>query len=234
MSLKSSWQQQRCQRQQEMLNRHQAVYASLNTIRQERHSMATQLRYELGEFHDLLNSENAARRAELQQFCQRLQAETSALLSAASDRRHAQAIQFAQELDMFIQLLRQETSDFLTTAHNEQAATAHQMKQELMAFMDNLRSDMHQYLTELETIRQNRAMQLSQELSQSRANREAETQALFQRLAAFRAELHHFAQNLHAAVWGESGSTCEDRQSIMPHSVVALSTPMGSFQMMTQ
>jgi hypothetical protein len=249
MSFKGVWQQQRRQRQQEVLERRQAVSASLNTIKQERQGKAAQLRHELVGFRHSLANENAVHQAELQQFCQRLHAETDAFLTAASDRRHVQSNQFIQELTLFVQRLQQQTGEFLTAAHDERTATAHRMKQALLAFVDDLRTEMQRYLTELEALRQTRATQLNQELIQSRAQREAETQALFQRLATFRAELRQFSQNLHGLVWGEnsafvtaSAAKAEAPQngtkpigyvSITPNGAVALST-VGEFQLVTQ
>ncbi|MBW4583267.1 MAG: gas vesicle protein GvpC [Tildeniella nuda ZEHNDER 1965/U140] len=264
MSLKNAWQQQRQQRQQEVTQRQQTVYESLTATRQERQVKAAQLRHELSLFREVLTKESAVHRTELQQFCQRLHVETQALLTAAGDRRHIQATQLAQELEMFVQLLRQQTSAFLTvaqaeravaqeqtsvfltTARAERTAAAQRLEQELVAFVEDLRSDVQSYLIELEAVRQQRAMQLSQALIQNRARREAETQALFQRLAVFRTELRRFSQDLNHTVWGgadtisveapptkpqpaQNGTKPIGRVSVSPNGAVAVTT-VGAFQ----
>ncbi|PSB27161.1 hypothetical protein [Stenomitos frigidus] len=243
MSLKDSWQQQRQQRQQEVTQRQQTVSESLSATRQTRQIKAVQLRHELNVFREALVSESTAHRTELQQYCQRLHGETLAFLTAAGDRRQAQATQLAQELAIFVQVLRQQTATFLATAQAERGVAAQQLEQELVTFVDDLRSDVQSYLIELEAVRQQRAIQLSQALIQSRAKREAETQALFQRLAVFRTELRRFSQDLHSTVWGgndapsaetpvasQNGTKPIGRVSVLPNGTVAVTTTVGAFQ----
>src|SRR5579883_42325 len=245
MSLKNSWQQQRQQRQQELVERQQMVSQSLSAARQERQLKAAQLRADLSLFRTALASENIARRTELQQFCQRLQAETQALLTAAGDRRQIQAAQLAHDLTVFVQLLRQKTADFLVTAQFERLTAAQQLEQELIAFVDDLRSDVQSYLVELEAVRKMRATQLNQVLLDHRAKRELETQELFQRLAVFRAELQRFCQDLHGTVWGDNPHSVAvtrvtpaipkktkpvGRVSVAPNGTVTISATVGAFQ----
>ena len=202
MSLREYWQQQRQQRQQEVKQRQQVVYESLTATKQLRQAKAAQLRYELSAFREALASESTAHRIELQEYCQRLQIETQAFLTAVGDRRQAQATQLAQELERFVQVLRQQTSAFLALTQAERAVAAQQLEQALVAFVDDLRSDVQSYLIELEAVRQQQALQLTQALLQERAKREVETQALFQRLSVFRTELRRFAQDLHTIPFG--------------------------------
>ena len=217
MSLKDSWHQQRQQRQQEVAQRQQTISNSLTTTRQERQAKAAQLRHELSLFREALGSQSTARRAELQQFCQRLHLETQLFLSAAGDRRYVQATQLAAELHLFVQMLQQQTAAFLTEAQAERAIAAPQLKQELVTFVSDLRSDVQSYLIELEAVRENQAVQLSQTLIEGRAKREAETQALFQRLAVFRAELRRSSQDLQHTVWGgESVANLEPSSAKLP------------------
>ncbi len=247
MSLKHTWQQQRQQRQQEVTQRQQTVYKALATTRQERQSKAAELRDELSLFRESLTSESTTRRSELQQFCQRLQADVQTLLTDAGDRRHAHAAQLNQKLDTFVQALRQETTDFLAVAHSERATMAQQLQQELITFVDDLRADVQSYLIELEATREHRATQLSRHLIRSRTARKAETHALFNRLVGFRAERQRFSQSLHNMVWG-SGSAASDqadaiapealkngtqpvgRVSVMPNGTVAVTATIGAFQ----
>ncbi|MBW4474176.1 MAG: hypothetical protein KME45_27940 [Stenomitos rutilans HA7619-LM2] len=246
MSLKDSWQQQRQQRQQEVAQRQQTVADVLTATRQERYLKAAQLRDELSLFRTTLANESITYRTELQQFCQRLHLETQAFLIAAGDRRHQQAAQLNQTLDTFVQMLRQQTTTFLATAQAERTEAADRLEQELVAFVDALRSDVQSYLIELEAVRHQRAVQLDQALRHSRAKREAETQALFQRLAVFRAELQRFSQDLRHTVWGREAVSAEapvvrpqpykhttkpvGRVSVQPNGSVAATTTVGAFQ----
>ena len=252
MSLKDSWQQQRQQRQQEVTQRQQVVYESLTATRQVRQAKAVQLRYELSLFREALVSESMAHRLELQQYCQRLHVETQVFLTAASDRRQVQTTQLARELEGFVQMLRQQTSAFLATTQAERAVAARRLEQELITFVDALRSDVQSYLIELEAVRHHQATQLSQALIQHRAKREAETQALFQRLAVFRAELRRFSQDLHCTVWGrqenlnaeapaapsklaqtklaQNGAKPIGRVSVLSNGSVATRETVGAFQ----
>jgi gas vesicle GvpC-like protein len=246
MSLKHSWQQQRQQRQQEVAQRQQTVAESLSATQQERQLKAAQLRDELSLFRETLANESIAHRTELQQFCQRLHVETQAFLTAAGDRRHKQAIQLNQTLDAFVQVLRQQAAALLAAAQAERTVAAQRVEQELVAFVDALRSDVQSYLIELEAVRHQRAIQLNQPLIQSRAKREAETQALFQRLAIFRAELQRFSQDLRRTVWGgndasiatpvaklqplKNGTKPIGRVSVLPNGSIAVTATVGAFQ----
>jgi len=246
MSLKDSWQQQRQQRQQEVAQRQQTVAESLSATQQERQLKAAQLRDELSLFRETLASESIAHRTELQQFCQRLHVETQSFLTAAGDRRHHQATQLNQTLDAFVQVLRQQAAALLAAAQAERTVAARRLEQELVAFVDALRSDVQSYLIELEAVRHQRAIQLNQTLIQSRAKREAETQALFQRLAIFRAELQRFSQDLHRTVWGgndasvatpvakpqplKNGTQPLGRALVLPKGSIAVTATVGAFQ----
>lgn len=248
MSLKDSWQQQRQQRQQEVAQRQQTVADTLTATRQERQIKAAQLRDDLSLFRATLANESTAYRAELQQFCQRLHLETQAFLIATGDRRHKQAAQLNQTLDAFVQMLRQQTASFLASAQVERTEAAYRLEQELVAFVDALRSDVQSYLVELEAVRQQRAAQLNQTLLHNRTKQEAETQALFQRLAVFRTELQRFSQDLYQTVWGghgtatsaeapvakpqpvKNGSKPIGRVSVMPNGSVAATKTVGAFQ----
>jgi hypothetical protein len=247
MSLNDYWQQQRQQRQQEVMQRQQVICESLTATKQARQAKAAQLRYELSAFREALASESTTHRMELQQYCQRLHVETQAFLTAASDRRHAQAAQLAQELALFVQVLRQQASAFLTMAQSERAVAAQRLNQELVTFVDDLRSDVQSYLIELEAVRQQQTTQLNQALLQNRAKREIETQELFQHLAVFRTELRRFAQELHSSVWGGNeapnikatvakptptlnGTKPISRVSVLPKASVTVAPAVGAFQ----
>ncbi|MGA7934534.1 MAG: hypothetical protein WCA35_13380 [Kovacikia sp.] len=209
MSLKDSWQQQRQERQQEIIQRQQSMQLALETARQERQIQAAQLRDDLSLFRETIASEDKVRRInfqqvqlELQQFCSRLRIETHTLLKTANDRRQIQAQEVAQQLNAFVQALKQETADLLTMTAAERQVMAQQLEQELSAFIEALRSDVQSYLWEMETIRKSRAEKLHQKLFQSRIDREAEMKQIFYHLAEFRAELQQFCAELRHEVWG--------------------------------
>ena len=256
MSLKDYWQQQRQQRQQEVKQRQQLVYESLTLTRQSRQVKAAQLRYELSAFRKALVSESTAHRRELQRYCQRLQVDTQAFLTATGDRRQAHATQLAYELELFVQVLRQQTAAYLAMTQAERLVAAQRLEQELITFVNDLRADVQSYLIELEAVRHQQSLQLTQALLQNRAKREAETQELFQRLSVFRTELRRFAQDLHHAVWGgneassvttssvktpsvtplvakqptQNGTKPIGRVSVMPNGKVAITATVGAFQ----
>lgn len=228
MSLKNAWKQEQQQRQQEVTQRQQEVSASLAATRQERQAKAVQLRHKLSLFRAALGNQNTARCTELQQFCQRLHLETQSFLAAAGDRRYVQATQLAAELQLFVQMLQQQTAALLTETQVERAVAAPQLKQELVTFVSDLRSDVQSYLIELEAVRENQAGHLNQALIEGRAKREAETQALFQHLAIFRAELRRFSQDLHHTVWGGEGAVSVETDAAKLPAVAQASTKNGN------
>ncbi len=202
MALKDYWQQQRQERQQEVVQRQQSVHQTLENIRQERRIKAAQLQDDLSLFREMIDSKGRTRRINFQQFYSRLKSETEALLIAAKDRRQIQAKEVAEELAAFIQAIRQETAELLAANAADQKLMAQQVEQELAAFVEALRSDMQSYLWEMETVRKSRAEQLQRELTQSRIDREAEMKEIFQRFADFRVELNRFREELRNEVWG--------------------------------
>lgn len=211
MSLKESWQQQRQQRQQEVVQRQQRVQQALETVRQERQIKAAQLRDELSLFRDAIASDDQARRAQfqqfqagLQEFCGQLQNQVQRFLEVASDRRQIQAKELALQLNAFVQQIQQEMAQFLSETTADRVLMAQQLETELTAFVQALRTEVHSYLEQVEAIRKNRAEQLQQELAQSRLDREAEVEVMFQRFATFRSELRQFRDTLSNQVWGSA------------------------------
>jgi hypothetical protein len=202
MALKDYWQQQRQERQQEVVQRQQSVHQTLENVRQERQIKAAQLQDDLSLFREMIVSEDRTRRINFQQFYSRLKSETEALLIAAKDRRQIQAKEVAEELAAFIQAIRQETAELLAANAADRNLMAQQVEQELAAFVEALRSDVQSYLWEMETIRKSRAGQLQRDLTQSRIDREAEMKEIFQRFADFRVELNRFHEELRNEVWG--------------------------------
>lgn len=260
-SLKDSWQTEKQQRQQQVINRQHTVAKLLITMQQNREQQASQLWDSLNQFRAQLVNLDQDRRLEFQEFQADLQqshlklhAQTQAFLAAIADHRQVQAQLLADELTAFVQGLQQRSAQFLSMIAADRSLMAQQLTQELQAyqqnlqvlvrslreqiqrdladlksdtqaflvdckqfrlqtqqqqqqelagFMDTLRSDVQNYLGELTSLRQQRAEQLSQTLSQQRAERSAELQAMFDRLAEFRTELRQFHQGLQSQVWGD-------------------------------
>lgn len=250
MSLKESWQQQRQQRQQAIIQRQEQVQQTLETARQERQFKAAQVRHELSLFREAIAADDQARRAKfqlfqagLQEFCGQLQTQVHQFLEAASDRRQFQAKELTRQLNAFVQQVQQEVARFLSETTADRALMAQQLETELTTFVQALRSEVQGYLEQLETIRNQRADQLQQELAQSRVDREAEVNAMFQRFAAFRRELRQFCDALSHEVWGNpEGSTpppvskpepasqsVSQSVSKAPASTIPVSTVVGAF-----
>jgi hypothetical protein len=145
-SFTQTWQQQRQNRQQEVLQRRQTVSQALATTRQNRQKTTAQIRQTLNQFHTQLAHADQTRRREserqsasLQEFHFRLAQETACFLSESRDRRQVEAIEVARELTAFMQVLKQQTADFLEVTAAERSVRAYQVTQDLR--------DFHQLLT---------------------------------------------------------------------------------------
>lgn len=154
-------------------------------------------------------------------FVQELQQRNAQFISMIAADRTLMAQQLAQELQTYqqklqalVRSLRQQmqgdladlkadTQAFLIDRGQFRLQMQQQQQQELANFIDTLRADVQDYLGEVASLRQQRAEQLSQTLSQQRAERTAELQAMFDRLADFRTELRQFHQGLQQQVWGD-------------------------------
>ena len=96
------------------------------------------------------------------------------------------------------------------------------MAEELATFMEQLRSEVANYLSYLQALRQERADNLEAMLNQNKNERMASMQTLFDHLAEFRSELHHFHVDLQQSVFGvsmtptvPSEATAEDAVSML-------------------
>lgn len=121
-SLKDSWQAQRHQRQQALIQRQQQVHETLTSFQQERQIKASLLR------DDLLL------------FQLQLQQETQVFLAQANAQRHADAEQLTQHLHNSTQRLREQTAQFLSMTAIDRSLMAQQIRQELNEFHVNLSS----------------------------------------------------------------------------------------------
>lgn len=167
---------------------------------------------------------------QLDEFVQALQQQTAQFLALTIAERITMADQLAVDLHAFRQALSQqvltlryeiqasvaalkaETQQFLSDSRQQQQQVHLQTLKDLAAFMETLRATVHNYLSEMEVLRQCRAEQIRTDLKQSRADRTAEMQAMFQRLAEFRAELRQFHANLQTTVWGQATSRTVESQ----------------------
>jgi F0F1-type ATP synthase membrane subunit b/b' len=201
-ALHAQWQALRQQRQQDLAARQHEVHALLETLHQQRGAMATQLH------------------AELHQFRQTLQAETSEFVSVIAAERSLMRQQLLQELDSFHQGLSQSTAELREVLQSQVDAIRAEVRsllldntqqrvqmrqvllQDLTDYVSALQADVQTYLAQLEQERGDRAQQVSVLLSQSRTQRLAHAAALRQEFAAFRETLHHFCDDLRQSVWG--------------------------------
>lgn len=120
VSLKASWQLQKNQRQQELVQRQQQVRESLNRCQQERQSKA------------------AALRRALNLFQHSLQQETQDFLTDVTLDRHLRSEQVTQQLQAFTQALQQQTADFLEVTAADRSLMSQELAQDLSAFHTEL------------------------------------------------------------------------------------------------
>ncbi|HEY9700067.1 MAG TPA: hypothetical protein V6D10_22615 [Trichocoleus sp.] len=119
-SLRETWQEQRRQRQQEMVQRQQQVREKLDTFQQKRQMQTEQLR------------------DELRMFQQKLQQDTQEFLAEASNERLANAEQLTQRLRAFTQTMREQAAQFLSMTAADRSIMAQQLFQDLSDFHTNL------------------------------------------------------------------------------------------------
>jgi hypothetical protein len=120
ISLKNSWQQQRQQRQQALIQRQQQVRQTLDRFQQERQEKTIALRKSLYDFQE------------------RLQQETQHLLLQVNLQRQEQAMQLAQQLCHFTQQMRQQTAELLSMHTADRVLMTQQLFQELDEFQGSL------------------------------------------------------------------------------------------------
>jgi gas vesicle GvpC-like protein len=156
MALKDSWQQQKRQRQQEVIQRRNQVSEALTLAQRERQERASQLRSDLSLFRETLVSDDRSRNLEFQHFYLQLQHETQSFLAEARGQRQKQAQDMAQQLCEVIQNLQQQTADFLILTGAERAWMAQQLANDLQKFqialsesVSSLRQDIQSELQEL-------------------------------------------------------------------------------------
>lgn len=156
------------------------------------------LQEEMSQFLSLTTAERSLMAQELFQGLERFHAELS---TSVADLRLALQRRM-QELQLEVQMLQADTQEMLDNYKAKRLADQEQLLQELAAYAEALRGDVQSYLSALEVLRGDRAAALWQMLQQSRADREAEMDALMAELADFRAYLKDYRTNLYELVWG--------------------------------
>lgn len=220
-SLKDSWQISRQQRQQELAQRRVEVQQTLNTFQAKRRSEAIQVRHDLSQFQQELQQATQAflsaaaqhRQVQSQQLMQRLhsfaqllQVETDEFLSQIASDRVLRAQQIVHDLAAFRNQLSISVSALLQEFQTKRQHDQIQILQELTAYFEHLQSDVQIYLAELEMLRDRRAQKVWQELQQSRVERLAAVDVLFQTFVEFRAELREYCGNMKTVVWGQKSA----------------------------
>jgi cytochrome c556 len=204
LSLKQTWQQQRQQRQQEVVQRQRQVQEMLVELRQSRQDQADQVRQELQTFH------------------QQLQKQTQNFLSLCAANRTLMSQQLNQELDGFrwqlhssvaalrqilqaqLRQLRADAQNQLHSHQQKRLQSQLELMQNLVEYVEDLHVEVQTQLAEFGMIRQAQAQQLRQMLRKDGDRRKAEVAELFRELSNFRAELRTYCTELHQLVWGDS------------------------------
>lgn len=167
VSLKQTWQEQRQQRQQEVIQRQQEVQATLERLKQARQVQAIELRQDLTAFHSQLRADVALLRQEMQAEILQRRAEVQAELQAHQQTRLQNQIQLMQELALYVESLQAEVRQQLvefSEIRQRQAPVLRQMLrddkarrsaevaeffEQLVEFRAELRSycaELHQYV----------------------------------------------------------------------------------------
>ena len=241
-SLQAQWQEQRRQRQAEMIQRQQQVQDLLTVLNADRTAQATQLRDDLGLFmlalqqntQDFLQ-QTAQERQLRQEQVRSLQAQTADFLALATMDRTLMAQELSQRLQQFhadlmqtvdslrsdlqarISALKTVTQVQLAQHRHDRLDMGMQLRQDLALYVDQLRVDIDTYLAELEVLRQARGYEVQQMLQECRQERLADVEDLFTQFAEFRAELQDYRSQLSRDVWGEEGLMARSQvKSAMP------------------
>jgi gas vesicle GvpC-like protein len=182
VSLKASWQSQKKQRQQELVQRQQQVRESLTRCQQERQSKA------------------AALRRDLNLFQHSLQQETQDFLTDVSLDRQLRSVQLSHQLHAFAQALQQQTADFLETTAADRSLMSQELAQDLSAFhaelnysvqvlRKNLHAQMQHSQSETQTFLNNCQQQRHQNQIQLMQNLAIYIASLQEQVQAYLAEL---------------------------------------------
>ena len=205
-ALKEQWARARKARQQEIVQRQQAVQETLTHYQQSRAVNAADTQAELVEYCDSIRDETSLyltqveqqRRATAQQTAQQLQSFDAELRAAVAEQRavnQANMVKVAEE----VAELQQATQAVLTTHQRDRVVMHDQQQQELSAYAEELKGVVADYLTEVSENRQAMAA-----VNQVQRHRDRET--LTAEVAVYREQMHDFRANLRQSVWGDESA----------------------------
>ena len=222
MALRNSWQHDRQQRQQQVLQRRQEVSAMLQEIQAERQMQASQLRSDLSLFREALSHDAAARRQKLQKYCEILHDQMQDFLAIAHADRELMSqqlkydlVEFRATLDKTVSALRNDIQtdlrslqdqvyEFLNESQKQRLKQHIRLTRNLAIFVEQLRSQVASFLADSALERQEQAISLDQMLKQSRIDRTIEVEQLFRKFAECRSHLQHYRSELRRSIWGEA------------------------------
>ncbi|MCS6814908.1 MAG: gas vesicle protein GvpC [Cyanobacteria bacterium] len=168
-SLKDEWQQQRLQRQHDVVQRRQLVQDSLQATQVELQQQAQALRSDLMLFRANLTQSDVDRRhramadlAALRHDRVQLQHSVQQLLTALQAQRQVQASHQAQYLSTYVTNLRQQVQAFLQVQADERQQQAMVLMQQLDDYVRSLQQQSAEFLAATTAER----MRMSQELRQ--------------------------------------------------------------------
>lgn len=133
VSLKASWQTQKNQRQQELLQRQQQVCESLDRYQQERQTKAIAFRHDLNLFQQSLQQETQDFLSDLSLDHQLRSERVAQQLKSYRQQRHQHQIQLMQNLATYIESLQEQVQTYLVElelARQERGQQVGQMLQE--------------------------------------------------------------------------------------------------------
>ncbi len=131
VSLKQTWQEQRQQRQQEVIQRQQAVQETLAQFQQARQTQAVELRQDLKAFHIQLSASVAELRQAMQAEILQRRADVKAELEAHQQTRLQNQILLMQELALYVEGLQAEVRQQLVEFGEVRQVQAQELRQML-------------------------------------------------------------------------------------------------------
>jgi gas vesicle GvpC-like protein len=167
---------------------------------------------------------------QLSEFVDRLQSQTAEFLSVTSAERKSMAQQLAYDLQTFrtalakaivvlrselqteVQGIQSETQALLEEAYLRRVQMGIQQAEDLANFVAILQADVQAYLSEV-------SLDLSLLFQDSREQREAQVQELFQQFGVFRSQLQTYCLDIKNLVWGELEGAIADPEPPAPKKI---------------
>ncbi|NEQ47752.1 MAG: hypothetical protein F6K00_31170 [Leptolyngbya sp. SIOISBB] len=206
-ALQEQWEMARKARQQEIVQRQQAVQETLAHCQQNREANAVDMRAKLAAYYGSVQDETKLyltqveqqRRVMAQQTAQQLQVFDAELRAVVAELRAANQADMAE--------LQQVTQEVLATYQRDRAVMRDQQQQVLSEYVDELQGAVADCLAEIAGNR--RAMAVVDQAQRHR-DREALTddvEALREEFAIYREQMRDFRENLRQSVWGDASPT---------------------------